>query len=134
METIIVTGCRDAGKTTIVNEVYNRLKEFGAKELDGYNVEQVGYNERDFKCIVEFGRIKVAFFSMGDEVSPVCEALKTYSELSCDFAVIANRNFKSIKNAAKKYSTNVYDKDVSSSMAINNIAHDIVNILQRFRQ
>lgn len=104
MKIIVVKGEEDAGKTTAINLMYFQLKQLGATECPGHARKPVRKNPFDFKCILEYKGQKIAFYSMGDNVSYVKRAVRRYSK--CDYLIIANRNFEAVDLEIKKYDPN----------------------------
>lgn len=73
---IVVYGDSGTGKTTVINDVYNRLIQNGATII--IPRKQVGANPKDFEAVLTYQNKSVAFMSMGDYVLAANQAVVSY--------------------------------------------------------
>jgi len=63
MEIITVTGKDGAGKTPLISDIYDELKNIGKVEIP---MKIEGKDKRDFKALVVYNNKRIAFCSIGD--------------------------------------------------------------------
>ena len=57
-----IIGESNVGKTTTLNELFDKLKELNATVVE--NKQQVGNDEHDFSCVFSFHEKKIAIFDL----------------------------------------------------------------------
>ena len=115
---ICLEGPEKVGKTWAINEIYNSISEDRREVIK--DKEQVGEDERDFKAEILYTRndstkIKVAFYSMGDIAKEVIKVISNYlKDGSFDYLIIANREFKTVRDTIQLNSDNIILKEQKS--------------------
>jgi hypothetical protein len=80
--------------------------------------EQLGANPKDFKCIIRYEGLKIAFFSIGDYATEVIGAMEDSEEEECDVLVCAcNNHFKNPYGEINYYPHTIIDKTVGITPA-----------------
>lgn len=126
---ICLEGPEKVGKTSAINEIYKRISEDRSEVIK--DKEQVGEDERDFKAEILYTRndstkIKVAFYSMGDIAKEVIEVISSYmKDGSFDYLIIANREFKTVRDTIELNRDNIILKDKKS------FTTDVLDLLNR---
>lgn len=97
MNTIIVRGPENVGKTTTILKVF----EYFTQDENAYTVienkEKINDVSEDFCAIILYKNTKIGFFSMGDYIFEVRCALRCYECKKCDVLLCAcNDKFKSL--------------------------------------
>lgn len=126
---ICLEGPEKVGKTWAINEVYNSIPEDRREVIK--DKEQVGEDERDFRAEILYTRndstkIKVAFYSMGDIANEVKKVISYYlNDSSFDYLIIANREFKTIRDTIQLNRDNIILKEQKS------FPTDVLELLNR---
>lgn len=76
MKLIVIKGRGKSGKTTTINYVHKHLIDQGAKPFNSCKKEKVGKEENDFKHVLYYQNMSIAFFSPGDSIEQIQEAVK----------------------------------------------------------
>ena len=87
---IVVYGDNNTGKTTVIDQAYDKLLELGA-ECEIPRTEGPG----DFEAVLSYKNMKIAFSSAGDSKAYVNERVDKYK--ACDILITAyNKRFATI--------------------------------------
>ena len=89
MQTILLVGKKDAGKTTTMDLVYHKLIELGATEIK--KREMPKNKNRDFECVLSYNGKKIGMFTMGDEKSEINDPIVKYKD-ECDIFLYTCRS------------------------------------------
>lgn len=90
MKIILLAGNANAGKTSTMNIVYDRLIREGAILDKGTPPEQSEKRKKDFECVLLYKGQKVAIHSEGDFESECIEAIERFRKCA-DILVLACR-------------------------------------------
>ncbi len=124
-----IIGESNVGKTTTLNELFDKLKELNATVVE--NKQQVGNDERDFSCVFSFHEKKIAIFTMGDVVKYLKTAFKTYSP--CDYLICAisndvlNRKTMTLPDNRELFYIIRDEKDAEKSIVRKEKREDVIN-------
>lgn len=99
MKLIVIDGKGNCGKTTTINYVYKKLIEKEAESFNGYEKEKVGEGENDFKHVLYYQNMSIAFFSPGDSIEQIQEAVEFGKKF--DILICACNSYK--KREADKF-------------------------------
>lgn len=119
---IVVYGHSSVGKTTVINDIYNKLISNGATVVS--KKKQVGGNKNDFKAELSYNEKKVAILSMGDRKKTVDDCVGKYK--GCDVFITAlNMRFATVGSVWLKNSNAIYK--IEKTMANNADNQKVLN-------
>lgn len=103
MKAIIIKGESESGKTSAINYIYKYLLNKGAEAFEEREKEQVGKNAEDFKHVLCYLNVKIAFYSAGDLPKQI-QSAKLWGKKS-DILICAcnNKNINEIEKIKKMY-------------------------------
>ena len=91
MKIIALKGPNSCGKTTTLNLVYDELDKRGATIHSAVKLPVVTKN-KDFECIINYGSLQVAIYSMGDYSRLTTAKIKEYELIGVDVLIIATND------------------------------------------
>lgn len=129
MKTIVIRGPKNSGKTTTIGEVFEYFTHNNIEYLE--EKDRINDDPHDFSAIISYKDKKIGFYSMGDYLREVVEALKCYECKGCDILLCAcNDRFKSFDSAVGSKATDIVEK-VSIE---NNITDKVIDLINKYIQ
>lgn len=102
MKVIMLIGDKDSGKTTTLNMVYDYLTKVVETKIIRSKT-QLGGDPKDFECVLDYQGMKVAIFSMGDNIYDIIHAMSYYEGNESNILIVANRNKVYARKRLKRY-------------------------------
>ena len=130
MKAIIIKGKSESGKTSVINYIHKCLLNKGAEPFEGKEKEQVGRNAEDFKHILTFLNITIAFYSAGDLPKQI-QSAKLWGKKS-DILICAcnDVNIKEIEKIKRMYNpVHVFSMDNPDNKEFKDLSEELLTVI-----
>ena len=111
---IVISGNKNAGKTTALRYILEVLLYLGAKLLSYKSYNKVRIFRGDFEAIVEYNGKRIAICSMGDAPTAVPKHIKKYGGGS-EIVITATRNDSDYTDRINQYAPIYIDKAINTN-------------------
>ena len=131
---LVIYGWVNAGKTTIINKLYNRLQNTDPNIVIYRERKQLGeIEDNDFSAIIIYKGKSIVFYSAGDYINSIDEAIsigRNYDILVC----ACHRKFHGLYKS--KFNRNIEKKQFRKDISAKNekLTEEIVNIIEELIQ